>query len=416
MFFLSLNSCTNNSDEIGMNLPNVGDKLVPIVDESTIIFASTLRQDSLYSQKMSSSLLGSIYDPVFGRSNANLLTQLRLSSNEVDFGVNPQIDSAIVQLKYQGYYGDTTTLQNVRIYELTKDLSFDSTYYSNMDMTGAYDPSVPVADFSYYPKPSQDSLPIRLSEEFGNKLLNTDTANLSNNIAWLAFFKGLYFEPSTVEQGGSIVYFDFAGGESRLTLYFHNDANDSLKFEVVINTNCSWVNLFNHNYSGTTIENLINDSINTHPDVYLQSMAGLRTHLKFEISPSILDKVKSGIAINKAELIITFPDDPTVSSFGRPNSLAVYNATIDGKNEYIQDISMGSTYYGGTLSEKTLSYRFNIALHLQNILSPDTAQQISNNGMFLVIANERTTANRLILNNGTVNGGMKLKITYTPLK
>jgi len=36
--------------------------------------------------------------------------------------------------------------------------------------------------------------------------------------------------------------------------------------------------------------------------------------------------------------------------------------------------------------------------------------------MFLVITDERTTGNRLILNNGTINGGMKLVITYTPVQ
>jgi hypothetical protein len=415
LIFLSFTSC-KNSEEIGLNLTPPGDRFKYHVDSTTVISASTLKQDSLTSEKRTSSLLGCMNDPIFGRSTANLLTQLRLSSNDVDFGTNPQIDSALLLLKYQGYYGDTTQLQSMRIYELTENLFFDSTYYSNLNVTGFYDHGVTVGDFSYYPVPSRDSLLIPLSADFGNKLLHTDTANLSNNDVWLTFFKGLYFESQPVEQGGSIVYFDFTGGKSRLTLYYHNDLNDSLKYEVVINSNCTWVNLFNHNYSGTPIANQINDSINNHPEAYLQSMGGLRTHLKLELPDSIMNQVNTGITINKAELIITIPDDPTAGSFGRPKSLRVYNTGVNNKNEFIDDLMLGETYYGGTFSDKTSTYRFNIGRHIQNILHPNPDLQIANTGLLLVITDERTSGNRMILKNGMVPGGMKLVITYTPVQ
>lgn len=415
LIFLSFTSCTN-SDEIGLNLTPPGDKFKYHVNSATVITASTLRQDSITSEKRTSSLLGCMNDPIFGRSTANLLAQLQLSSNEVVFGVNPRIDSAMLLLKYKGYYGDTAQLQNMRIYELTKDLYFDSTYYSNLRMAGFYNPEVTVGDFSYYPKPGQDSLMIRLSDELGNKLINTDTANLSNNTAWLSFFKGLYFESQPVDQGGSIVYFDFTGGKSRLLLYYHNDANDSLKYEAVINSSSSWVNLFSHNYSGLPIANVINDSIGNNEKVYMQSMGGLRAHLKLELPDSIMSKINSGITINKAELIITVADDPSVTSFGRPASLSIYNATAEGKNQFIEDLALGAAYYGGTFNAGTSTYRFNIGRHIQNIVHPDPAKRVVNNGMFLVITDERTSGNRLILKNGIVNGGMKLVITYTPVQ
>lgn len=417
LIILSFTGCVN-SDEIGMNLTPPGDRFHYIVDSATTVSAMTLRQDSVTSEKRTSSLLGCMNDGVFGRSTADLLTQLRLSSNDVDFGVNPQIDSAMLLLKYQGYYGDTTTLQSMRIFEMTNDLYVDSTYYSNLNMTGLYNPAATVGDLSYYPKPGQDSLLIRMSDEFGNKLLNTDTANLSTNTAWLAYFKGLYLQSQPVDQDGSIVYFDLTGGLSRLTLYYHNDAADSLQYELVINTDCSWVNLFRHDYSATPIANLINDSIDIHPEVYLQSMGGLRAHLKLELPQSILDKVNTGVTINKAELIITVPDDPAIGMEGflRPTSLRVFNARPDGKNELIDDFLIGEAYYGGTFLTKSSTYRFNIGRHIQNILHPNPALRIANRGLFLVITDERTSGNRLILKNGTVNGGMKLVITYTPVQ
>ena len=145
-------------------------------------------------------------------------------------------------------------------------------------------------------------------------------------------------------------------------------------------------------------------------------MAGLRSHLKVEIPQAIMDKINDGITINKAELILNIADDPTSGSYGRPTSLRVYNAGADGKNVFIDDLVLGEAYYGGTFASKTNSYRFNIGRHIQSILHPDPAQRIVNNGLFVVATEERTSADRLILKNGTVNGGMKLVITYTTVK
>lgn len=410
---MSLTGC-KNSDEIGLNLTPPGERFKFVVDSSSVVTASTIRQDSLTTEKRATSLLGCMNDPIFGRSTASLLTQLRLSSNEVDFGVNPQIDSAVVLLKYKGYYGDTTQLQSLRIFELTKDLYFDSTYYSNQKMEGYIDPSAAVGDFSYYPRPEQDSILIKLNPDFGNKILNTDTAYLSNNSVWLSHFKGLYFESQQVDQGGSMTYLDLTGGKSRLQLYYHNDTSDSLKYEVVINTNCSWVNLFSHDYTGTPIQNQINDSLDTHPEVYIQSMAGLRSHLNLKLPDELVNKINDGVTINKAELIITIANDPTEKFFGKPASLRVFNAGATGKNEFIDDLLLGEAYYGGTYLAGTSTYKFNVGRHIQKIVHPDPDKRINNNGLFLVITDERISGSRLVLNNGSQNG-MKLIITYTPV-
>lgn len=416
LLLLTFTSC-NNSDEIGLNLTPPGDRFHYVVDSGAIVSAITIRQDSITSERRTSSLLGCMNDPIFGRTTAHLLTQLRLSSNEVDFGTIPQIDSAVVLLKYQDYYGDTTALQSMRIFELTQGLFYDSTYYSNFNMTGFYDPAIPVGDISYYPTPDKDSLMIRLSDDFGNKLINADTAYLSSMTTWLDFFKGLYFESQPVEQGGSIVYFNLTGGESRLLLYYHNEASDSLQYELLITTsNTTWVNRFDHDYSGAPITSLINDSIRTHPEVYLQSMAGLRAHLKVEIPQTIMDKINTGVTINKAELIITVADDPSAGSFSRPKSLRVYNARTDGTNEYIEDLMLGEDYYGGGFLSGSSTYRFNIGMHIQSILHPNPDLRIDNTGLFLVITDERISGNRLVLKNGATGDGMQLVITYTPLQ
>ena len=412
--FLFMAVACDNSEEVGLNLTSINERFRYRIDSSAVVTATTLRQDSLTTEKRTASLLGCMNDPVFGRSTAHLLTQLRLSSNDVDFGVAPVLDSAVLMLKYQSWYGDTTTQQDVRIYELSKDLYYDSTYYSNMDLSGFYDPASPIATFSYQPLPSQDSVLIRLSDDFGQKILEVDTSYLTDNTTWLTFFRGLYLEAQPVEQGGSIISYNFSGGSSRLTLYYHNSENDSLSYEVIINTNCTWINLFNHDYSLSSIEPLINDSLYEHPEVYLQCMAGTRAHIKITLPDSILSLVNSGVAINKAELVFSLAEDPTSSAFAIPSSLRVFNARTDLTNEYIEDLGLGDDYYGGTMDSVSGTYRFNIGRHIQTVIHPDTTQRIDNNGLLLVLSDERISAGRLMLKNGPE--AMKLIITYTPIK
>ena len=403
-----------NSEEVGLDLTSPGERFHYVIDSTSVLSAATLRQDSLTSEKRTSSLLGSMNDPIFGRTTAHLLTQLRLSSNDVDFGTTPVIDSVVLLMKYQTWYGDTTTTQKVRVYELQKDLYFDSTYYSNFDMTGFYDPAMPIADFSYLPTPERDSVLIRLSDDFGQKLITTDTAYLTNNTEWLKYFRGLYLEAQATDQAGSIISYNFTGGKSRMTLYYHNEANDSLKYEIVINSNSTWINRFEHDYTGVQAGTIINDSLYSHPEAYLHGAAGSRAHIRIQFPDTVLAQINSGIAVNKAELIIRPASDPTIDRFERPKTLRVFNARPDGTNEFIDDLTLGEAYYGGIYDDKTQTYRFNIGRHMQNLLYPDSTRRKANTGLFLVLADERTSAARMVIDNSP--GAIQLILTYTPLR
>jgi len=404
----------NNSEEVGLNLTTPGERFHYVIDSSAQVQIATLRQDSLTSEKRTSSLLGCMNDPVFGRTYAHLLTQLRLSSNEVEFGAGATLDSAMLLMKYQTWYGDTTTLQEIKIYELLKDIYVDSTYYSNLDVNGFYDPASPVGTFSYRPTPDRDSVLIKLNDDFGQRLLDTDTAYLSSNVEWLKYMRGLYLEAQTTDQNGSIISYNFSGGKSRLTLYYHNDVSDSLKYEIVINSNSTWVNLFSHDYSQSTFGSQINDSVYTHPQAFLQGASGVRAHVKITFPDSVLALLESGVAVNKAELIFKAAPDAGLANFERPKTLRVFNAKTNGTNEFIDDLALGEVYYGGIYDEQTGSYSFNIGRHVQNLLHPDPLQRKANTGLFLVLSEERTSAARLILDNAP--GSVQLILTYTPLQ
>jgi hypothetical protein len=140
-------------------------------------------------------------------------------------------------------------------------------------------------------------------------------------------------------------------------------------------------------------------------------MGGLRAKLNLQLPEVMMSKLNAGVTINKAELIITLPVDPTLSKFGLPASLRVFNVGANNQNVFIPDLSLGEAYYGGSFLSASRTYRFNIGRHIQDLVHPDPDKRIANTGLFVVITDERTSANRIILDNK-----MKLVITYTPLQ
>lgn len=405
-------SC-ESSDQLGLEIAPPGERFAYHIDSSSTVSMETLRQDSLTSEKRSAVLLGSTVDDVFGSHQASFLSQFRLSSNDVDFGVGIQLDSVILLLKYHGHFGDTSSLQNVKVFEMTDDLEFDSVYYSNLALDTYFDPGNPVADLSYYPTPSEDSLSIRLADQVGLKILEADTSHLIDNDTFLEYFKGLYIMSDPVSSSGSMSYFNLAEGKSRMILYYSNNEEDSLSYEVVINSSATWVNIFDHQYDGSEAGSVINDSTYSHDLVYIQAMSGLRAGLKIEFSDNIMLMAKKGIAINKAELVFPVELDYITGNRPKPSALSIFGVKEDGTNAFIDDIFLGEAYYDGGFHIEDQAYIFNIARHVQNILDPDVDSRIDNSGLFLVINESRVSANSLVLKNGNPLTGVRLNITYT---
>jgi len=406
----------DNSDQLGLEITPPGERFQYKIDSSTRLTAVTLRQDSLSSERRASVLLGSMNDPVFGRTQASFMTQLRLSTNKVDFGENVVLDSVQLLLKYKSAYGDTLQLQKMRVYELTQPLYYDSAYYSNLNPEGWYDEANPAGALDFYPTPGADSLLVTLNEWVGYKILQADTSHLADNTAFLEFVNGLYVTTEAADASGSISYFNLSGGKSRMIIYYHNEAEDSLSYEVLINSNCTWVGLFDHDYVGAEVAPLINDSSAYNDLLYLQTMAGLRGHLNFEFNDSLLAVVDGGVAINKAELVL--PVDPATGSdlYKVPPALRVFGVNSDGTNSFIGDILLGDEYHGGYYNSDRNAYFFNVTVFIQNLLHPDPAFRADNTGLFLTINDDRITANRVALLNGRHPEGMHLIITYTIIR
>ncbi len=422
--------CNNDPSKIGIDLQN--DKVKIVFSDTATIRAFSIREDSIRTDETTVSLLGSLFDPVFGKTTASIYTQIRLSTTSVSFGTSPVLDSIVLALEYTGaYYGDTTTQQTFRVFEISDSLMRDSSYYSNQTKP-IIQPEI--GSFTMAPRPSDSvyidtvkykaQLRIPLNEDFGNKILNASTDELATGDDFLRFMKGICITTDAVSNGGAVLYFTLVSNYSRVTIYYHNSPDTLKNYNFPISDYCARFMNFNHDNYQDADQNFINqvilkDATLGSEMLYLQPMAGVKTTIKLPfirefIRDSILGTYIKNIAINEAKLVIYNYDKN--SEFEPAQGLLLLKVLdTNGTSTLIEDYYEGSTYFGGNYDSINGEYYFRISRYVQNLLKDDTIQDY---GLYLIVSGGSLQANRVLLNgyNPTFNNNrLKLKLTYTKL-
>lgn len=403
-------SCRKELSTLGLNLQPDSDKINGFTVDTSTIEAYTKKEDSLSTDERTYALLGSYTDPVFGRSDASFMTQIRLSSSNVSFGTTPVADSIVLYLDYHSYYGDTTIPQTISVYEIKNDLYIDSTYYSNLNPENYSPQNILITPLTpikpdYYPHPNDTSLSIKLDYTFAQRIISLSAAELADNTAFLTAFKGIYLKTDNINSGGAIIYYDLLSVRSKVTLYYHNDNTVANKFDFLINSSCARVNLFNHDYS-TSIITSIDDSLSIDSLLYLQAMSGLMAKIKIPYLSNLKDS--STIAIVKAELIIPV-DNYDAYTLKTPAKLLLVCYNSSATYEFLTDYYVGTAYFGGTYYESDKTYRFNISRYVQQLVDKTRTDY----GLAIFVSDNRVSANRVIIRGPKCkNNGMKLSITY----
>ncbi len=428
---LLINAC-KEPDDIGLNVQPQGDLLNVVFSDTTSIVAYTFIEDSLQTNGANYNLLGSIKDPIFGKVNASFCTQFELSSYNIKFGNAASVDSMILALAYIGYYGDTNTTQNVKVYELNELLSKNDSIYSNHNVQ--YDIFTELANYSFQPKPTTKvkvdtttevaQLRIRLSNSLAEKFLRADTTSNSgvygNVTNFQNFFKGLFITTTPVNSDGAVCNFYLKKVDSnnklvsKLIIYYHNSEKDSLSQSFYIANNCIKFNKFEH-YNYQDASQILKDQINGNKSLgdsllYMQSLAGLAVKLKFPYLQNWYSK--GNILINRAELVIPVEEDGTyIDDYFAPTALGL--AGNDSASNYYRLIdSYSATFFGGSYNKTKKEYSFNITRQLQHFLSTNDPK----NGLYLTITSSVINASRVIIKGSKRSvGRLRLNLTYTKL-
>jgi hypothetical protein len=417
-------ACNKKADQVGLGLQPASQELSVVFDNNSGLIAYSIREDSVRTDAnaIKTGMVGSMLDPVFGRTNAQIYSQFRLSENGHNFGEGAQLDSLVLSLAYSSFYGDTMTQQTVRVYELDVDMDPDTTYYSNQTLS---DYGTEIAAVTFMPGPSDtlyiDSVPkqpqlrIPLSSVFAQKLIDADDAVYDDNESWLEFMKGLRITADQVGGDGGIMLFDMLESATVLTIYYRSaDNEDTLSFEFLSNNNCARFTAFDHNdymeaSAGLKAQIIDGDTSGGSETFYLQAMGGVKAQLRL---PDIKDYFADGaVSINEAKLIINIYDDGT--DLAAPPQLGLAMVDEDGDYLPVADANEVSSYYGGYLSENEDSYFFRISQHVQQILTGVTP----NYPLVLLVQGASFRANRIILNGPeatmNVDDRMILEVIYT---
>ena len=134
-------------------------------------------------------ILGEIKeDPIFGYSSSAFCTQILLLNNNIELGSNPVIDSVILTYSYNDYYGELVEFNSIDIYSLEEDIYRDSIYYSSSSFISNLNQNW-VEDYNLIQ--GNNSLRIKLKNEFGQDILNLGDAGIVDNQVFLESFKGI---------------------------------------------------------------------------------------------------------------------------------------------------------------------------------------------------------------------------------
>jgi len=430
LFLLSaflFTNCKDDNNELGLDLQPPGDKLGVHSDDTSTVIAYSKLVDSVKTDETSQSLLGSMVDPVFGRSTASFYTQFRLSTTAHDFGTTPFPDSLVLALDYNGFYGDSNAAITVKVYELAEKILVDTVYYSNQTLetkTLLLGEKTFVPDYSSKVVIGEDTLAphlrIRLSDITQNlaiRLLTAPPDSMDNNTSFLNYFYGLYVTAEHATSGGQIMYLDLLSTLSEMQLYYHNASEDSLQFDYLINSNCGRFGSFTHDYSlgdpNFRAQVFENDTALGNELCYIQALAGVKTFVRF---PNIKNYYANGpVAVNEARFFLSCNEDKP--SYEGATQLVMVKRTADSSYTILDDQLDGAGFFGGYYDDSLNGYWFRITSTIQELMRTEDPDY----GYEIYLSGGAVNAERVLLD-GTlpsspvpIEDRMKLVVTYTKI-
>lgn len=416
---------------VGLQVTPEDDLLNSKFTDTVSIHSYSVYEDSIRTDNgiANRSLLGDFKDPIFGRTQAAIIGQLVLSRNDLKFGANTVLDSAVLILSYTGFYGDSSSKFTVQVNELTESLNADAPYYSNKKYSVA---GGVVGTKTFVPK-TKDSikvavvrpgrtdtllkvaahLRIPISSDFINaKIINAGASALVSTASFTQVLKGIAIsvdKDATQGAGGMMLFDLFTIGKSKLTIYYKSNG-ERLSFDFDMNTNAAVFNAFVHDYTGSAVAAHIQNPTGAHQVTYVQALAGVRTKLEF---PELKHLTDSGmIAIHKAELIVPI-ELGSNKPYKEVERMLIVRADSTKALYNLPDAALGAEYVNGVYDAKLGGYKFNIAVYLQDVITGKRKVE----DLYIVASGGNVSANRSVLTTqiNTV-APIKLNLSYTNLK
>lgn len=410
-------SCKKKRNPVGSSALSPDNIMNSNVVDTFQLKTSTVEEDSIFSMDPFFNTIGSYNDEVYGVVNANFYTQLTLSGFSPDFGNLSElvIDSTIMAFEFSGYYGNLSE-QLFEVYEISDDLTRDSSYLRTSVTNVFSQQLVPTANNEGLISPDplngavvgldtlNPQLRIPLDTVFGRNML-TLAQNATNDEDFLQSFKGLHFKVNNGLQSpgeGTIFYLATSRAASKMTVYYTQNGEQGT-YDFIVNGSAIDYNHVETDYSGTRVEQVINNPSLGQTEFYAQAFS---TRAKIDLSS--IDSLPKDIIIHQATLEL--PVDYYKGSNFYPSS------EITVSTEALGDGVKYSIYPGktGVLYNTTKkSYVIDLRRYIQNVVQG----LIPNTGLYISPKNFNSTVERIVFNGANTQNKKKpkLSIVYTVL-
>jgi hypothetical protein len=419
VFFVS--SCEEGTTKIGSGLLP-GSDFVDVKSIDTLSVRSyTMYDDSVRTDNPLASYLGQIYDPYFGTTSAEFVTQLRLGSVWDDSSLFT-IDSMKLYLSLLDVKGGSGETHTLRISEIAEQINTDSAYYSNRKvLLAGYDAEIQLPVL----KPDTiNNIVLDVDTLFGRHLICNPSMLFHSNAKpdFRSFFKGLYFR---IDSSANPVLATLSlappatpGNYSNLfVLFMHDETNAFREFIFILdanNKNASF-NKFSHYFTTANPLKKINHINDNYRDTltYLQYLNGVYTRIKLPGLETLKnDPNFDNIAVNKARLTVPVYFDGNIFKASTvPPQLVLRYRTSSGSKYYVPDYSIESTYhtfFDGTLDSTANVYKFNIPTFVQAYLEDKTGEIKPELEIF-----QGSGTKNVILKANNSKSPVKFEFTYT---
>lgn len=418
--FLLFQACTEPNSLGSSTLPAGDLVIIRNSPSQRNIVSLTKTTPDVRSDEPSAHLLGAVKDPYFGMISAGFATQFVLSEIAPAFGTDPICDSVIVFFPLNNEkFGKISSPEGkikFTIYQLSSGLIKDNNYYQNTPISNYVQVGDTLKTYELFPEDliisaanpdNPGGIEVKLPINFGQKFLD-NSPSLANNAIFVEFFKGLALVPDTngiVAGNGCILDFNLLSSaqKSRVSIYFHNNAQPNLRYDLNVSADCARFNFLKHNYSGKTeITEQLADSTLGMNSFFSTSMF-LQPVIYLPFIQTWKDSLP--ITINRAQLVMKI-NDLESSSFELPSKFALYTYDPNGVFNEIPDYDLGDSYFLGNYNSSTGEYRFNISVYLQEILSGKRTDK----GLWLRPLNEAGSVRRVSLKGGSA---MSVEMIYS---
>lgn len=430
-FALSIffSACKKKETEIGDGLATNGLNIISSDTFSILTYSEEF--EDMESDETSVGMLGAYNDPVFGRVDCGIVTQIVPEALTQDFPdvSDLTMDSVVLALAFSSinYYANLDEI-TVEVFEINDVLVRDDQAYltsteptivgANLVVPGT---ETIMPDIFSDQVVGEDTLSpqirIHLSPSVGEELIADSKAGLMGDNFQTSTFKGLYIKvnmPGLASGEGTVLYFALENLLSKMTMYYTDATSVQNSFDFDINSRCARYNKIEYDRSGTDVESALADLSKGEEAFYMQG-GSVRAVVEFPYIDQFYTN-ENGESdpkiINNAELILPIQDfesDP----FDPATKLFIAREVDEKQSTFTAD------YILGTVSESTVSYdqdnkefRFSVTRELQAILNGEVTDK---SYRLYAPAFFASTVERIVFNgsNTSLKEKPRLEITYT---